>query len=340
MRGGIVCAGNWILDIVHVIDRWPGQSELVTIAREVEGIGGGAANVMLALAAFGVQVPLYAMGLVGQDPHGATCRAALAGSGADLRWLVATDRAMTAHTHVMTIPGESRTFFYHPGCNDLLSEADLPVEAAAALGAGLFYLGYLNLLGALDAVSGGRGEGQSQVQSQGQTGAQTGAARVLARARAAGMVTCVDLVSRPGPAFAAVVAAACPHVDYLFLNEVEAALATGIAIAGPEDRQGLARAAQALLQAGVQRAVVVHTPGLGLWADREGLVVQVPEPAAQVVNPLGAGDAFCAGVIWGIHQGWRAERALALGHRAAAECLKGETATGSIPDLKVLLANF
>ena len=74
---GIVCAGNWILDIVHVIDRWPGESELVTIGQEVEGIGGGAANVLLALQAMGVGVPLYAMGLLGRDaarPAGASCR--------------------------------------------------------------------------------------------------------------------------------------------------------------------------------------------------------------------------------------------------------------------------
>ena len=324
MTGGIVCAGNWIVDIVHVIDRWPEKSQLVTIAKDVEGIGGGAANVLLALDAFGVDAPLFAMGLVGNDPHGATCRAALARSRADLRWLVSTPKAMTAHTHVMTLPGDSRTFFYHPGCNDLLCETDLPVEAAAQAGAGLFYLGYLNLLGALDALQDG----------------QTGAARVLARARAAGMVTCVDLVSKAGPQFAAVVAASLPQIDYLFLNEVEAALATGLAITGPADQAGINAAAQALLGAGVQRAVIIHTPALGLWAARDGVVIRAPDPAAVIVNPLGAGDAFCAGVIWGIHQGWTPERALALGHRAAAECLKGETATGSIPDLNVLLTGL
>ncbi len=317
---GIVCAGNWIADIVHVIDRWPGQSELVTISREVEGIGGGAANVLLALDAFGVDVPLYAMGLLGQDLHAQTCRVALAGSKADLRWLTSTDRAMTAHTHVMTIPGESRTFFYHPGCNDLLSEADLPVEDAAGQGAGLFYLGYLNLLGALDALDAGT----------------TGAAKVLARARAAGMVTCVDLVSKAGPQFAPVVAASLPHIDYLFLNEVEATLATGVPIAGAGDHAGIARAALALLAGGVSKAVIVHTPEVGVWAAQDGVVQRVPDPVAEVVNPLGAGDAFCAGVIWGIHQGWQPQRALALGHRAAAACLTGETATGTIPPLSVL----
>lgn len=317
---GIVCAGNWIVDIVHVIGHWPAQSTLVEITREVEGIGGGAANVILALEAFGVPVPLYAMGLIGADGHGATVRAALAGRRIETGWLTATEAAMTAHTHVMTVPGQSRTFFYHPGACDLLDETDLPVEAAAMAGAGIFYLGYPNLLGALDALDPDGG---------------TAGARVLARARAAGMVTCVDLVSKAGPDFAGVVKALLPQTDYLFCNEVEAGLATGAAVPSG-DRTAILGAARAL-RAGGAGTVVVHTPEVALWCGAEEVWL-APEPVAEVVNPLGAGDAFCAGVIWGIHEGWLPEEALRLGHRAAAWCLKGETATGTIPRLEVLLA--
>lgn len=321
MTDGIVCAGNWIVDIVHVIDRWPAQSELVEIRREIEGIGGGAANVLLALQAFGVDVPLHAMGLIGADRYGQTCLAALAGGRADLRWLKQTDQAMTAHTHVMTVPGESRTFFYHPGACDLLDEADLPVERAAQAGARLFYLGYPNLLAALDRLG---------------PDGTTSAARVLARAKAAGMVTCVDLVSKAGPDFAGVVRALLPVTDYLFCNEIEARLATGLPIEDAMDRDGIARAAAVLKAGGVDGAVVVHTPSLAHWSGAQ-VVDLAPRPAEVVVNPLGAGDAFCAGVIWGIHQGWTPHAALRLGHRAAAECLKGETATGTIPRLEDLL---
>jgi sugar/nucleoside kinase (ribokinase family) len=229
---------------------------------------------------------------------------------------------MTSHTHVMAVPGDSRTFFYHPGASDLLDEVDLPVEHAAMAGAGIFYLGYPNLLGRLDALGPGGG---------------TGAARVLARARAAGMLTCVDLVSKAGPDFAAVVRALLPETDYLFCNEVEAALATGIAIAGPGDRVGLMQAGEALRAQGVRRAVLVHSPEVGMWIGDETLAL-TPEPPQAIVNPLGAGDAFCAGVIWGIHEGWPPEASLRLGHRAAGACLAGETATGTIPRLEVLLA--
>ena len=58
-RRGIACAGNWIVDIVHTIDAWPQKSDLVHIRAEVIGVGGGAANVALDLAAFQTGLPLY-----------------------------------------------------------------------------------------------------------------------------------------------------------------------------------------------------------------------------------------------------------------------------------------
>lgn len=319
---GIACAGNWIVDIVHTIEAWPAKSDLVRIVDEVEGTGGGAANVLLSLAAFRAGLPLWAMGLVGRDRHAATVRRAVQAAGADGAHLAETDRAPTAHTHVMNLPGDSRTFFYHPGTNDLLDEGDIAVEAVA--GARIFYLGYLNLLGRLDAVEGG----------------STGAARVLARARAAGMVTVADLVSTDRAGFAEAVAAALPHLDVLFLNEGEAARATGLAIAGADDLDGIAAAA-ARLRAGGAGAVVVHTPALGLWLSAAGAVVMRPDavPADQVVSPVGAGDAFAAGCLYGLHEGWGPEACLRLGHLAAAASLRGATATEAIPPLSVLMGD-
>lgn len=323
-RRGIACAGNWIVDIVHTIEAWPQKSELVRIRAEVEGTGGGAANVLLALAAFRTGLPLYALGLIGTDRHSETVRSAVIGAGADSAGLKRSDRAPTAHTHVMNLPGDSRTFFYHPGTNDLLVEDDISVEAVAAKGAAVFYLGYLNLLGKLDEID-ARGV--------------TGAARVLSRASAAGMVTAVDLVSTDRAEFRAAVEAALPQIDYLFLNEIEAARATGLST-DPADEAALAAAARHLLGQGVRRAVVLHTPALGLWLGADGtMLLRRPDPVMpeDIVSPVGAGDAFAAGCLFGIHEGWSPDACLRLGHRAAAAALKGATATESIPPLSALL---
>ncbi len=321
-RRGIACAGNWIADIVHTIDTWPQKSDLVHIRHEVMGVGGGAANVVLDLAALQTGLPLYAVGLLGDDLHGIFCRNACITAGVDGRWLSHTNSHLTAHTLVMNVPGDSRTFFYNPGTNDALSEDDIPVAHIAAAGVRLFYLGYLNLMGTLDRVD---------------ADGSTGSARLLAQARAAGMITCVDLVSTATPSFAATVAAALPHIDYLFLNEVEAARATGLPITGPDDQAGLLAAAKALQKGGV-KTVVLHSGAVALWLDDTShWVAPQPVDPAEIVSPVGAGDAFCAGVIYAIHEGWAPDRALRLGHRAAAASLLGATATDGIPPLAKLL---
>lgn len=321
-RKGIACAGNWIVDIVHTIDAWPEKSDLVRIRNEVVGVGGGAANVVLDLAAFQTGLPLYAVGLVGNDAHAEICHNACLDASVDTRWLAATASQPTAHTLVMNVPGDSRTFFYNPGTNDILSEADIPVEAIAAAGVSLFYLGYLNLLDRLD-----------QVEENG----DTGSARLLARAQAAGMITCVDLVSTDTPSFAKTVTAALPHIDFLFLNEVEAQRATGEAILGPQDRMGLLSAARAL-QAGGAKTVIIHSGNIALWLDHiDHWAIPASVDPAKIISPVGAGDAFCAGAIFGIHQGWAPKRALDLAHRAAAASLQGATATDGIKPLSVLL---
>jgi sugar/nucleoside kinase (ribokinase family) len=321
MRRGIACAGNWIVDIVHTIDAWPRKSDLVHIRHEAVGVGGGAANVALDLAAFGVDYPVVPVGLVGTDLHGAAVRTALATRGLPDRHLQATDAAPTAHTHVMTVPGDSRTFFYHPGTNDLFGETHVPVEALAGLR--LFYLGYLNLMGAMDRLD---------------PSGSTQGARVLGRAQAAGLITCVDLVSSDLPDFARTVTAALPVIDHLFLNEVEAARATGVTPEGPDDHAGLLAAAQAL-RAGGAGSVILHTERLALWLADAPVWSPAPiVPPERIVSPVGAGDAFCAGCLHGIHEGWPVERSLHLAHRAAAAALGGATATDGIPALAALMA--
>ena len=318
-RHGIICAGNWIVDIVHTIDTWPRKSDLVHIRDEAVGVGGGPANVAVDLSRMGFADPLYAVGLIGQDLHAQTVLTACNAAGIDTRGLRQSDRAPTAHTHVMTVPGDSRTFFYHPGTNDLLDAPDIDLSPNARI----FYLGYINLLGTLDRIG---------------PDGRTPASHVLERAQAQGMLTCADLVSSDSPQFRAAVTASLPHLDILFLNEVEAARATGMGIDRPDDQTAIARAALDLL-AGGAKAVVIHTPELSLWQTGDAAIWATPDPVdpASIISPVGAGDAFCAGVIWGVYHGWHPARSMALGHRAAAAALRGATASDGIPPIAALL---
>jgi len=321
-RRGVICAGNWIVDIVHEIDRWPNESELVRIGGQTRGVGGGAANVVMALAKLETGLPLFPVGAIGDDEHGAfiieECRAL----GLSVSGLVSKTGVATAHTHVMSAAGRSRTFFYQGGANDALGVADFPPEIFAAMPARLFYLGYLTLLGELDAAT---------------EDGSTHAARLLDRASREGLTTCVDLVSIHHPGFRPIVECAAPFVDYLITNEIEAALASDSDPAA--DVEALLQTGRSLLGLGVRKAVVIHCSDRAVWLGADGteLVVEIaPLPPEKIASTLGAGDAFCAGLLYAIHEGQPPDSAIRLANTVARASLRGLTATSAIPPLQTL----
>jgi sugar/nucleoside kinase (ribokinase family) len=322
-RQGIICAGNWIVDIVHEIDHWPTKSDLATISREKHGVGGGAANVVMALARLDVPFPLFPFGAIGEDDHAHIILDACSALDLPTDHLIRRRDIPTAHTHVMSVPGDSRTFFYHGGANDSLKEADFTTGFFAGSRAKIFYLGYLMLLQALDRIEDGT----------------TGAAHILDRAQKAGLITCVDLVSANREDFTAIVTHAAPHIDYLVMNEVEACRASRLTIPTGEapDDATLTEAAQRLLTAGVNQAVIIHCPQKALWMQKEEDPIWfVPEklPPEAIVSPVGAGDAFCTGILYGIHEGLAPDQTLSLAHKIAKASMAGITATESIPPLR------
>jgi 5-dehydro-2-deoxygluconokinase len=76
-------------------------------------------------------------------------------------------------------------------------------------------------------------------------------------------------------------------------------------------------AAQALLDAGVELAVVKQGPAGVLGARRDESVV-VPPVSVEVVNGLGAGDAFGGALCHGLLVGWEIERTLRFANAAGA----------------------
>lgn len=325
-RSGIICAGNWIVDLVHDIEHWPAESDLVRIGRQTRGVGGGAANVIAALAKFETGLPLWPMGAIGDDEFGAFIQHTCQDLGLSSDQLAVKAGIPTAHTHVMSVAGRSRTFFYQAGANDALCADDFPAGTFASTPARLFYLGYLTLLGELDRI--------------GPDGA-TEAARVLARAQRAGLITCVDLVSAQHGEFERIVAASAPVTDYLIVNEIEAARALGADL-GPEqatDPHILLRMGRDLREKGVCKAVVIHCEACAIWSGADGATFVAPVdplPPGEIASHLGAGDAFCAGILFALHEGWTPEQALDLANAAARASLKGMTATGAIPPLHAL----
>ncbi|GAA4964808.1 5-dehydro-2-deoxygluconokinase [Kineococcus glutinatus] len=134
------------------------------------------------------------------------------------------------------------------------------------------------------------------------------------QARARRPLTVLDLDYRPmfwkDPAEAtAQVRRALPHVTVAVGNREECEVAVG----ETEPR----RAAEALLDAGVEVAIVKQGPKGVLGMTREG-VVEVPPTPVQVINGLGAGDGFGGALCHGLLAGWDLERVLRFANAAGA----------------------
>jgi 5-dehydro-2-deoxygluconokinase len=103
---------------------------------------------------------------------------------------------------------------------------------------------------------------------------------------------------------------ALPHVTVAVGNREECEVAVGATDTPAE-------AAQALRAAGVSLAVVKQGPKGVLALDDSGQV-EVPPAPVNVVNGLGAGDAFGGALVHGLLAGWETERVMRFANAAGA----------------------
>jgi sugar/nucleoside kinase (ribokinase family) len=317
-RTGILAGGNWIIDHVKIVDRWPEQDALSSILSRSQGTGGSPYNILIDLAKLGAAFPLEGVGLVGDDADGRTILADCGKFGIDASQMCTTADAGTSYTDVMTVESTGRrTFFHYRGANALLNEEHFDFAASQAK---IFHLGYILLLDSLDVVA---------------ADGSTGGSRLLRRARELGFKASLDVVSVDREHFARFVTPALPHIDYLIVNEFEAGCSAGVEVTvdGEVSFERLSEAAAKLLDAGVNEWVVIHCPEGALARNaagdeaRHGSVIVPPE---EIAGAAGAGDAFAAGVLLGLHDGHPIGECLRMGACAAATNLTDPTCTEGI----------
>jgi sugar/nucleoside kinase (ribokinase family) len=327
-RSGVLGGGNWIIDQVKMIDVYPEATMLANISGQAQqGTGGAPFNVLVDLAHLGADFPLYAAGAIGKDDLGNEILSICEENKIDTKNLKPTTQAPTSYTDVMTeSKGGRRTFFHNRGANALWNGGDLNFKRNKAR---IFHLGYLLLMDALDQKDRKHG---------------TKAAALLAAAQDAGMKTSVDVVSEDSDRFATIVGPALAHTDYCILNEIEAGKTTGFKLReanGALDTVACKHSAGALLQMGVGECVVIHFPEGGFARTRDGKDFwqsSLKLPQKYIAGSAGAGDAFCAGTLYGLHEGWDLQKCLFTAVCAAAASLSQATCTGGVKSLVAALA--
>ncbi len=283
----VAVAGNILIDIVKLIDVWPEKGMLANIQEEHRAVGGCVCNTAIDLKVLAPDIDVVAYGRVGNDEYGSWILKSMEEKGLNVENIVKSSTQPTSYTDVMTVQetGE-RTFFHARGANKEFSVDDIELDK---IDCDLFHLGYLLLLNSLD---------EEDVQYG------TKAAKLLYSIQEKGIKTSIDLVSDQSGRFAKLVPPALKYCNYVVINEVEGGMLAEIS---PRNENGelnlihLEKICQKLLGMGISDAVVIHCPELSCSLERNGSFVVVPSlalPKGYIVGSVGAGDAFCAGMLY------------------------------------------
>ena len=110
-RTGIAVAGTVIVDKINEIRAYPNAGELTQIRSIQNAAGGCVPNVALDLKKIAPQLPVSAIGKIGNDAEGEFVTDILKAGGVSTTGLAVMSGEKTSFTEVMSIPGGQRTFF-------------------------------------------------------------------------------------------------------------------------------------------------------------------------------------------------------------------------------------
>lgn len=320
MKKGIAVAGNIILDILKPLSGFPVRHELVKVLEKTFSLGGAVSNVARDLARLDPDLTVEAIGAIGRDGEGDLIVKELSAyKNIDLTHVIR--EGQTSFTDVLYEPEtKARSFLVFGGAGDAFDVSDVPLDK---LNCSILHAGYILLLPALDAPDPEYG---------------TRMARLLHDAQALGIRTSADVVSEVGDRYRTIVPPALRYTDYFIVNEIEAGKTVGVPLRGADDKLLLGRIPEVLMKLkalGVKRWAVIHAPEGGFGIDEAGAMVEVPSlqlPEGFIAGTVGAGDAFCAGVLLGAHNGEDLKTAIEDGVAAAACSLRSAGASeGVVP---------
>ncbi|WP_406450216.1 5-dehydro-2-deoxygluconokinase [Streptomyces sp. NBC_00876] len=284
------------------VDLYPLQTGLPLARVDTFGkfLGGSPTNVAVAAARLGRRTAVVTR--TGQDAFGEYLRHQLREFGVDDRWVTPVAAYPTPVTFCEIFPPDDFPLYFYrlPKAPDLeIHESELDLEAVRS--ARVFWM---------------TGTGLCAEPSRTATLAAL-------RARDRSGITVFDLdwrpmfwdrdtaeKSGPGAAPATRYREALAHATVAVGNLEECEIATG-------EREPYA-AARALIDAGVELAVVKQGPAGVLAVHRDGTVADVPPLPVEVVNGLGAGDAFGGALCHGLLAGWETARIMRYANAAGA----------------------
>ncbi len=291
----LICLGHAALDHVYLVERFPSGAVKMRAHRAVEAGGGMAASASVAAARLGGAVAFW--GRVGDDSAGATIRAELRREGVEVSGLLECAGGVSSSSAILVDAAGDRIIVNHRG--EGLAEAPdfLPLERVRQARAVLVDVRW-----------------------------PQGSVALMARARADGVATVVDLdvgnAEHAGDLL--------PLADHAVFSQ------PGLAEFSPDlpVEDGLRRA----------RAMGAGIVGVTLgehgyrWLDHDGVLRIQTGFAVEVVDTTGAGDAFHGAYALGVARGMSDSACARLASAAAALKCTHPGARAGLPRMDAVVA--
>ena len=316
--------GNILTDNVKKVASYPEKGMLATITSETLGVGGSVPNSGIDLKKLDKNLRVCAYGKVGNDDKGRFVIDQMKKEGLETDGVIISNTAPTSYSDVITVESTGeRTFFHNRGANAEFCPEDVDLDK---IDCKILHAGYLLLLDNFDKYENGT----------------TPMANFLKKAQEKGLKTSIDVVSESSGNFHRVVTASLPYCDYVIINEVEAGEVVGVS---PRNQDGtlnednVKTIMEKLMAYGVKEKVVVHCPEKGFCLDKSGKftgVASIKLPKGFIKGSVGAGDAFCAGTLYGIYHGYSDSQMLEFANLVAVNCLSAPDSVSGVTSIDKL----
>jgi sugar/nucleoside kinase (ribokinase family) len=326
-RRGVLSAGTFCVDFNKSIARWPEEdtsNEVLTIERQG---GGSGFNMALDLKRLDPSFPVEAMGVVGDDDLGRFLFHECDAHGVDRSALRALPGGATMSVDAFNVASNGRrTHFYHQGVAAEMTPDHFDFSSTRAK---ILHLGLPGAHKAMDRPW--------------RSGAN-GWVAVLRKARAAGLAANLELMTTRAERLAELGRPCLPCLDSLIVNDYEIGALAGLETRradGSTDPAAVARAIDATLALGAMKWAAAHFPEGAVVGGRDGSRValgSVAVPKSAIVGANGAGDAFAAGMLFGLHEQWPILKCVELGHASAAASMRAMSTTAGVATVAECLA--
>lgn len=272
MKGkDISILGTIVFDIFvtnHV--NYPRLGEAVSIDRFHYLTGGCGANSAIVLRKMGINVSL--IGAVGDDFAGDFILNYLKQNFVDIKLIKKSNKFPTSSSILLINKSGERSYFHSVGASKEISITEKEIKEITK--SKIFHIGGVNLLPSL---------GGNKI------------AALLKKVKSYNVITSVDLAWDVEGKWMERIETALPFIDILMGNKKEIQALTG--------SKGISCAVKKLHQKGC-KIVVIKAGESGSFVSKEDFLIKVDGTKVKVKDSTGAGDAFAAGLLYGILNGF------------------------------------